>query len=531
MLKSISCNKILNTPLKFKKGLNAVVGADDAHNSIGKSSILMLIDYVFGGGDFLEKCSDVIKNVGHLELLVEFEFDKVYSFRLNTNDSNIIYFIDQDVDLSLIEYCEFLRKMYGLDQYGLSFRECVSPFFRVSQRNNYNLDKPLNAVSAESWLMVRKRILKLFNSYNIIENLENDLKLKDNDKKAVEGTFKSGAVFKINKATYNKNESKLHILEKLSQNIEESMREGVADIQKILNDRNIELMNTKNDLVEQQFRLKKFISRSNQSLGYLPSKLQKDYSDLIEIFPAINMDRLLEIDSFHHGIVKIMKEKLKEENAVFVNELERVEIELENINRQLNQIDGNNKLKNLLKEFTEIVREKDKILKENEFYNKLEHIKSNISNIKKEIDNILVSAYERINCIVNNGLAKFISEIYLDHPIVPKFALSSKNYEFDAGDDNGTGKNYGNLIALDLTFLEETCLPCMIHDSLLLKNMANDSIQNVIKLYSSFEKQIFISIDEIKKYQLEIQEVIKDAMFLKLDAQHLAFKISWNKKS
>lgn len=65
MLESISCEKLIKTPIVFKQGLNAVVGADDAHNSIGKSSVLMLIDFAFGGSDFTKKCDDVIRNSVH----------------------------------------------------------------------------------------------------------------------------------------------------------------------------------------------------------------------------------------------------------------------------------------------------------------------------------------------------------------------------------------------------------------------------------------------------------------------------------
>lgn len=53
MLKSIFCEKFYNKTLNFTKGLNTVVGDDLATNSIGKSTLLMLIDFVMGGSDFL----------------------------------------------------------------------------------------------------------------------------------------------------------------------------------------------------------------------------------------------------------------------------------------------------------------------------------------------------------------------------------------------------------------------------------------------------------------------------------------------
>lgn len=70
MLKSISCEKLIDTSITFKQGLNAVVGADDAHNSIGKSSVLMLIDFSFGGSDFPNKCDDVCSGQAHPDTLI-----------------------------------------------------------------------------------------------------------------------------------------------------------------------------------------------------------------------------------------------------------------------------------------------------------------------------------------------------------------------------------------------------------------------------------------------------------------------------
>ena len=35
-------------PIRFKKGLNVVLGKNDGENSIGKSSALLAIDFVFG---------------------------------------------------------------------------------------------------------------------------------------------------------------------------------------------------------------------------------------------------------------------------------------------------------------------------------------------------------------------------------------------------------------------------------------------------------------------------------------------------
>ena len=59
MLTQIICDKFLKQPLTFSDGLNCVLGDDCATNSIGKSSFLMIIDFVFGGDDYLNQVSPI----------------------------------------------------------------------------------------------------------------------------------------------------------------------------------------------------------------------------------------------------------------------------------------------------------------------------------------------------------------------------------------------------------------------------------------------------------------------------------------
>ena len=66
MLIEIKCDKFKEQPQGFSSGLNVIVGSDDGGNSIGKSTFLMIIDFVFGGSDYLEKSIDVHKNIGEL---------------------------------------------------------------------------------------------------------------------------------------------------------------------------------------------------------------------------------------------------------------------------------------------------------------------------------------------------------------------------------------------------------------------------------------------------------------------------------
>ena len=65
MLKRIRCDKFLSIPnheILFKDGLNVVLGDSESSNSIGKSTLLMIIDFCFGGEDYIDKEKDTLNN-------------------------------------------------------------------------------------------------------------------------------------------------------------------------------------------------------------------------------------------------------------------------------------------------------------------------------------------------------------------------------------------------------------------------------------------------------------------------------------
>ena len=72
-------------PIEFHPGLNVVLGDDNGSNSIGKSTFLMIIDFVFGGKDYIKKSKDVQENIGEHNICFAFDFEgEKYYFSRNT---------------------------------------------------------------------------------------------------------------------------------------------------------------------------------------------------------------------------------------------------------------------------------------------------------------------------------------------------------------------------------------------------------------------------------------------------------------
>ena len=170
MLIEIKCDKFKVQSNQFNMGLNIVVGSDDGGNSIGKSTVLIIIDFVFGGSDYLEKSIDVHANVGEHNIYYTFLFDGVYyHYCRNTLEKNIVYVCDKSYNkisyITLENYTKRLKELYGFAEQQLSFRSDIGRYFRIYGRENLQEKKPLHLALQENGLSCINALLKLFDTF------------------------------------------------------------------------------------------------------------------------------------------------------------------------------------------------------------------------------------------------------------------------------------------------------------------------------------------------------------------------------
>lgn len=136
MLKRIRCDKFREKEIIFHPGLNAVIGDEIASNSIGKSTLLMIIGFVFGGSEYIKTNSDAIEQLGPHEFLLEFDFEdeKLYFSRstssyLFVNRCDHAFQVQSQIKLD--EYTKLLQKKYQCELDSLGFRSVVGRYFRI----------------------------------------------------------------------------------------------------------------------------------------------------------------------------------------------------------------------------------------------------------------------------------------------------------------------------------------------------------------------------------------------------------------
>ena len=189
-------------PIRFKEGLNVVLGKEDGANSIGKSSAMLAIDFVFGGNTYLR--SDGVKHIGHHTIFFAFLFNgEIHRFARSTEDSDKVFPCKENYDLigpywTKDEFVDWLKKQYQMDFDGLSFRATMSSFFRIYGKDNTDERRPLRGIPGQDMEKSIAMLVALFNRNKDIQvyrqNLAEEKKKLDVFKEARKYHFVSNLV-------------------------------------------------------------------------------------------------------------------------------------------------------------------------------------------------------------------------------------------------------------------------------------------------------------------------------------------------
>ena len=201
MLKKIICDIFWQKEIIFYKGLNAIVGDDVASNSIGKSTMLMIIDFVFGGDDYINKNHDVVDNLGHHDFRFIFNFkNKDYFFIRSTNEYKFVSICDEKFRI---------LKSIATEE----FRSIVGRYFRIYGKENLNERKPIQYFEKETAPKSILALLKLFDKYKYLKAYEEQIEKLKKDKTTLVDAAKKNFLPNIStKSLFNKNKKRLRNL-------------------------------------------------------------------------------------------------------------------------------------------------------------------------------------------------------------------------------------------------------------------------------------------------------------------------------
>ena len=532
LLREIKCDKFISygekrKPICFHEGLNTILGGVAADNSIGKTTFMLVIDYAFGGSRFAT--SDAASQIGDHTIFFTFEDgDKTYRFSRSTGQPKVVNVLDTNGLVydtwKLEEYTDFLLRMYHMDHIeALTFRDSAGRYSRVDGKDNINLGRPIHAKSNEKPEYAILSLEKLFEKYASVvsyKKAEDEAKKKkDTFSRAqnygyVLSAVKTEKQLKKNEAEIEKTEQELvDLLSQTDIQMTEEEYQSSLELQNIR--RRIKIL----DRQRQSFQAELDLVRVNLDSGGALS--EQDLRDLLRFFPDANVKSIAEVEHFHKSIQEILHSELIESSDNLEALLTSVNSEIAGLKARQRELGMPAKVSMAFLDQQSELREKIRVLRaQNEAYHKKLDVKalydSAVETRQKNEEAILAEISAGINAeLVRKNDVVFPQK---DHMPPALTFQDGKHYTFGTPNDTGNGTAYKDMILYDLSLLDLSALPIIIHDSSMFKNVGDAPIDKIFDLYMAVkDKQIFIAFDKAIAYPENVQTILDATTVLQLD--------------
>ncbi|WP_374626398.1 DUF2326 domain-containing protein [Pandoraea sp.] len=537
MLTEIRSPQFRAGKISFHAGLNVVLGDENATNSIGKSTALMVVDFVFGGESFLEFNKDAVDALGHHHYDFSFKFGKsVFYFQRQTINPKVVFRCDAEFrvveDVDIKDFTAWLKESYLGQRRDITFRQMVGLFSRVWPKPNVtNVRHPLHVIPTQSSSECVGNLIKFFGRFGEIAAAQLAAAKKESEKKALDTAFKHLILEKINKSRHAKNVVELESIRSEVESIKAEIAKFALNIREVIDKDLLELKKSKDALLEKRFSVRAKLQRTERNLKESKFIRSKQFEALQEFFPNVNSERIADIELFHSSLASVLKDELKETEENLRAQLISVEAAISQIDTQISD-----RLKNydnpteLIVRVSSLSEKWNKLSRENEYFEKQDNLRTQLETLRSALSELKTKILNDIQARINRKIENIVTRVYGRDAKSPVLNVGESNYVYQIVDDTGTGKAYSNLVIFDLAIFHLTDLPILIHDSPLFKNVENSAVAKLVDEYCQFDRQTFIALDEVEKYGTEAAATLRRLSVLNLDDTHVLYVKDWRKK-
>lgn len=553
MLIEVQCDKFVGNgqirePIRFHAGLNAVLGDDNGSNSIGKSTFLMILDFVFGGSDYVKKCTDVQENVNGHTINFAFEFDRQkYYFSRNTIEYKKVIPCDAGykplenyTPITIQQYWEFLCEHYGLTAEGITWRSAVGRFIRVYKRDTLDEERPLRSSKDEKTADAIKNYMRLFDKYAAVEAQIKQAAEAEDEKEAFRKTTQTYNHVRAakNEKERVENEERIIVLEQSEHDLAENSNQGLLDLDSMTARRLTELTETLINYRRQKARVQTQLNAVRRDMTGQKKSFKRTFTDLERFFPSEEFRALEDIERFHQKLAKVLADEFAETERDLATTFVLLNNEIVRIKEQITEIKNvPNVSQAILKEFARITTELNNLREANQNYDELERLKKVASDYAETRDAVIHDQLLAIESVVNQSMREISFAILKDITHLPPVLRLEKlgKYTFNTPNDGGTGAQYRGLITFDLANMEVAPVPFVVHDSVLLKNIERPVFSEIMRVYAAMEakgKQVFLAYDTLDSYGDETRSLLEANAVLELSpGGNELFGWAWNKEN
>lgn len=551
MLVRVQCDKFVangkkRPAIEFHEGLNAILGDEDRSNSIGKSTLLMILDFVFGGEDYVKKCQDVQENVLEHTINFTFMFDgQEYHFARNTVDYMSVTKCDKDFrpiegadKMHIDEFRDFLAEKYAVNTEGLSWRGAMSKFIRVYKRETMDEERPLQAAKQENVKDAIKKYMQQFGKYNVV-----DAQIKQADKAADErDAFRKTQQYEHiraakNQKEYDENEEKAAELEIQEQQLAENSSKGLLDLDSMQAQRLSELNEMLINYRRQRAKVQTQLNSLRREMTEGKKSFKKTFTELEKYFPQEEFKALTEVEQFHQSLAKVLTTEFKETEKDLATAYVLLGNEIVSIKEQIAEVKSvPNVTQAVLREYARITTELNNLREANKNFNTFEQLKKTAAEYAETRDEVIATQLSDIETVVNKKMREITARIVKNDIQRPPTLRLEKlgKYSFSTRDDGGSGAQFRGLITFDLANMEVSNIPFIVHDSDLLDPIEKPALTEIIREYDAVGKrgqQTFVSFRSLDFYAEEAQPLIKKRKVIELSGNgNQLFGRGWNKE-
>lgn len=531
--------------IQLREGLNTVLGDKAAQNSIGKSTFLLVVDFCFGGDDYINPKICKAKEKLHSHTInFAFKFvNRIDYFCRSTKTPSEIGICDSDYKVqrtqTLKEFKDYLLEAYGIITPSILFREMVGRFLRIYGRENYAERYPLKYGDVKPEASI-ETLEKMFNVFAFIEEYKSVYDDKSKRTKVRDDATKLGEMTNVarTKKEYNANEKEI---ERLKAELQKLMDREDAELSQEETDNLDKASEIRGQLTVLKRRRSRLVSqlnavKANMSGGLVP--VEEDLSELSEFFPDVDVQRLSQIEHFHDKMQRILSQEMGDEIAQLQILIDAVSTEMRRLQEEQRKLGVPVTVsKKFMDRVVELQRQIDILTAKNKAYDKTAKLKIEKKDAKTKLEDVRETQLQVVETSINQEMTRLNDYIYGGERYAPtiKFGNSRSGkptYDFWTEDDTGAGTNFKGLIIFDLALLRLTELPVIAHDSNIFKNIADLPIDKIMELYNQSKKQIFIAFDKEDTFYDVTRDIVHSTKIIELHENGgELFGWSWAKKA
>lgn len=431
--------------------------------------------------------------------------------------------------LILEDFCRTLKEEAGLEDPDLKWREAAGPFARVSTSHEIDYGKPLNASTRAPDAQAVRTLEKLFGVFQPIKQLEAAAMGARDRYEVMRGAAKLGLSDYISLRSNrdrNNAQARLEAVERELNDLKLSADQKLFEEGIDASERNIELKAAINELLQKRDLLSAKIGIIDRAGIARHDVDVRQIEALRRFFPTADIGMIEEIEAFHHKLTEILGDELAAQKEQYRSMMDSIDNQ---INRLRTELADMGQTGTLSTEEWDKAGELNGVIQllqaQIGAWDKTEKLKTTMQEASEELRTRRPLLIKGMADTVNESLKQLNDSVDAgNNP--PELRISEtrggkQSYTFGTERDTGAGTRAKDVILLDLTILEHTDLPVLIHDSTLLKNIGDEPIESIMELYAgtdATDKQVFIAFDKRGSYSGKTRRIVADHTVVSLNA-------------